>query len=265
MLLNENEKDFFVEWESAATNCTASALEILRQLECGEEVISHVASLRIYPRIPYLCAAWIESATERRELGISVALHCIGLKLLDDFADGDTNIAAVDLVSGGHLITQAATERYFDASGGDLLVQGTIECWLPAARHVRQEIHMDMNGLDEWLAATAKKALLPLYIGVLYQKRQPHACEALETAFTLIVTLGQIVDDWNDRNNAMETSNLIVLIKDGRASHDAAREWVVNARRLIFAIFDQHPPKLAISPFVEGLADRAIAALEKSI
>jgi hypothetical protein len=261
MPLDTGSSDTFLEeWEAAAKTCTATAIEVLRGLGCGEAIISYVASLRIYPRIPYLCAGWIDNRSERRELGIALALHAIGVKLLDDLVDGDTDFAPNDLAMG-HFIAQLGNERYFEASSGNLLTSGTIERWLPAARYVRHEIHSELEDFDQWVSGAVRKALLPLYVEALYRERLPQICEELKSVFGLTTALGQVVDDWNDRERDAEAANLIVMINDGRVDRAVAHSWVVDTRSLIFEVLERHPPALAMAPFIAGLADRATASV----
>jgi len=259
----QSQAAFMAEWEAAATAVQDTLQTIFVELGCGEDIRRYVSGLRIYPRIPYLCASWVADPGHRKEIGIAFAIHATGLKLLDDLVDGDSGLRASELVVG-QIFCQVAIERYFAASNGKLLAVNTMGEWLPMYRHVITEQEATFVDLDHWIAGCRIKSLLYLYIESLYRADLPRTCDDLREAFILLTTLGQVVDDWNDRTNEHETSNIILMAADGRINRASAIEYVEIVHRKLQAILAAHPPQLNFHPFVEGLADRARRAINSA-
>jgi hypothetical protein len=250
---------FQTEWSRAAKTVRTEAIGIVQSLGCSEALIAYLGSMNIYPRIPYLTASWIADQELREQLGMAISLHAIGLKLLDDLVDADSDLPVSDLGTG-HVLTCAATSRFHEATGGKLLV-GNLAAWMPVYRHVIHEPLTHVEDLQHWVDGARLKSLLYLYVEALYRERRPEACDDLREAFELFAALGQVVDDYKDREGMCEPGNLILMIADGRVSPSEALAWVEGARQRIRAIFARFTPDFGCADFFEELGGRACAVI----
>src|SRR5262245_45026305 len=95
------------EWRKAEETIIIKALAVINNFCPGPEFDVYVATNKGFGKYIYPLAAWVDNPECRFTAGVAFALHCFGIKLLDDIIDRDKPFAPADLIVGSQLCDQA--------------------------------------------------------------------------------------------------------------------------------------------------------------
>jgi hypothetical protein len=228
--------------------------------------LEYVRGMKGYPRIPYFASLWVPDPVQRRDLGIAICTHAMGIKLIDDLMDRDQPIEPWDQILGMYL-TQSSTAvfcsyaraaevtRVFDADYEVIWREQINEAQRPADS-LESWIHYARIKSGRMMMCYASAACLAADV----VERLP-AARAFAEAFGVLFMIGDVIRDHLDLGEA--GGNLVHLIETGRVRRDeavaATRFWRTEALR---ALAD-FAPVFAISDFMAGFADRLITSLSE--
>lgn len=100
--------EFLAEWERVRTLVCDEACTLLREIEPSGKLATYASGLRGYFKLPFLCAWHAPDAELRAKIAAVVAFHIVGIKLLDDLIDADTDVDSCSLGCGSlRLIAEA--------------------------------------------------------------------------------------------------------------------------------------------------------------
>ena len=259
----DGQMDAGAEWDKATRLALERADLLIERLGRSKQLRVYVSKLKIYSRVPYICAAWVPHQSERIEIGSALCMHAMGLKLLDDLVDGDQPLSPTDLASA-YPICEYASEIFRKASGGFPIVDECLFEWSLMWRYVMAEPGNSTRSLSEWEAGARRKSLLALYVGTVCNAlKTPGLRHRIGRAMESVAVIGQIVDDFKDFETLGErNSNIASMIKEGMVDRDEARVFFKGMTAEIAETLLLYPPHFNFIPFVEGLVGRAQTCLQ---
>jgi hypothetical protein len=133
-------------------------LRELTDLGMSEAGLTYVRELRGYPRTPYYMTIWVADPVLRRELGVGVCVHAVGVKLIDDLIDDDQPIGVRDQIFGVQLLSVGTTllgSHRRPARVLSVLEADYRDIWRQEVREVNAPRPTD---LESWIAAARIKA-----------------------------------------------------------------------------------------------------------
>lgn len=98
----------------------------MRDLGASRDIIEHMHTMRLYFRVPYMLTSWCHDHS-RQEIIETLADHLFSMKLLDDAADGDSDICALELL-GHSLSFQAFAYKRIEELGNAGVCAMMSEC-----------------------------------------------------------------------------------------------------------------------------------------
>lgn len=215
--------------EEAETVVRERTLEALAAVGMSDAGLDYVRTLKGYPKTPYYMTLWVRSAAVRREVGVGICMHSIGVKLLDDLIDGDQALDSKDQVFGVFLIQKASTVLCsHDRPVEVLRVMEADFCkiWRQEVRERR----VPPQTLAEWNAGARVKSGLFLgdYAAVACLAGGAAGSVAAARDFAeAFGTLYMMGDDWMDYEEMGESEgNLAHLLATGKADPDSFTELV---------------------------------------
>jgi hypothetical protein len=234
-----------VEWDRAGHYVRQQLDELVVRAGLGEKIRRHVAQIRGYPQVLYMCAAWLESPQLRFDFGTAFCMHAVGLKLLDDLIDADQDQAPRDLLVG-HIFCDEAVRRLHAICPRVLLIEEFADGWLPIWRYVLAEPDVEVLDLQNWESGCRVKSgrLMALYAGVACRAAGHEAiahriCAAMEA----IGTIYMIWDDFLDRLKFAEArSNLAELLASRVIRAADAAHLLNQLENEITEVVTAHPP-----------------------
>ncbi len=234
-----------IEWDRAGQYVRQQLDELVVRAGLGEKIRRHVAQIRGYPQVLYMCAAWIESPQLRFEFGTAFCMHATGLKLLDDLIDADQDQLPRDLLVG-HIFCDEAVRRLHAICPRALLIENFTNGWLPIWKYVLAEPDVEVRDLAHWASGCRVKSgrLMALYADVACRAAGHEAiahriCAAMEA----IGTIYMIWDDFLDRLKLAEAhSNLAELLASRVIGAADAARLLNELESEITAVVTAHPP-----------------------
>ncbi|WP_147127596.1 hypothetical protein [Shimia ponticola] len=98
-------------WAQAISDVKTDLVECLKEVTNDPVILSYCEGLGLYLKVPYLLSHRLAHGPLRTRIDHSLARHIVGMKLLDDAADLDTDLDSTDLVCCGlHLLHSASGE-----------------------------------------------------------------------------------------------------------------------------------------------------------
>jgi hypothetical protein len=206
---------------------------VLSQLDMSPDAYEYASSQRGPQRVPFLCTLWCPDPEKKDVLNRGIALHCLGVELMDDLLDGDTGLAVSDLGIGAYLI-QLGTSLLCTA-GRPSAVHATLE------RHYRniwryqiRELRDRPSTYKDWLDVARVKSgqVLVCYTEIVCfasgiepdPKVQGDYADALGT-------LIMVRDDLKDYQETGElTGNLVWLLRERRTDVEAVSALIEELR-----------------------------------
>lgn len=241
----------------------------LRAWGGGEDLVAHVATMRLYFRVPHMLTVWL-AGDARRAVARALALHLLAMKLLDDVVDDDSGLDRIDLLQA-YFRAQNESLRDLCALSADpagLVDRLTDDLAVVTAGQVRtkREPAQDLPG---WLAhaETYGGRFLALYGSLAADAgRRPDVEEparAFGRAFGLVIT---IADDLRDYDRHGERSgNLRHLLVQGRVALAEAVALVEGLRREATAAVRAGDPGEDLGPLVDSYADEVVERLAQAL
>lgn len=209
--------------ESAkALNLMMKAVDqVMEDMDISRELREYVHRRKGLTRKVYPTAAWVKNPHKRMILGTASCLHCLGLMLLDDIIDADTEFSNAELIVG----TEFCTKAYVMMKEVDALsyfFDDYREVWMPKMRHVIKEPVTDINSLEEWENTALIKAgeVLACYTRFCFAAEQMlDNFETVRPVFRALGIVFTVVNDYAGRARPTEQhSNIFALINRGLIS-----------------------------------------------
>jgi hypothetical protein len=252
-------EQFDAELEECERLVRERCMAALSDIGMSTQGLRHVEAMEGYPRVPYHMVLWVLDPELRKELGMAICTHAVGVKLLDDLFDADQQIPPRDLLLGVYLF-QLATVTFGShqnhAEVLQVLEEGQRRVW----QHAFEEKRGVPTSLDAWLVNARTKSGLML---ATYAQIACLACGATESvakarafaeAFAVLYTMG---DDWMDYAGLNELEgNLAHLVASGQVSLDDFREAAKYWRGAATEALTGAPTACDLVPFIQKLAQK---------
>lgn len=253
---------FDQEWQAAQEAVIERCLAILADVGMSEEGLRYVRDMKGYPRIPYFTALWVMDAERRKELGIAVCIHAIGIKLIDDLVDKDQDISHWDQALGVFLLqsTMAMAGRYDSPRAVlDVFEEDYRVIW----RKQLEEMRQPAFSMDSWVDYASVKSGLMLanYAGVAcLAGGVPESQEAARTFAEAFGVLFMMGDDLRDYQELHETGgNLSHLVVTGQISHELLLSTINYWHTRAVEALRSRPIAHDVTPFVDDFVQKIVA------
>lgn len=254
------------EWDRASDYVYDRLDNLLVALSRGREIRDYVGNLKGYPRVLYLCAAWIEDPSIRFRAGTAFCVHAAGMKLMDDIIDGDQNVRPRDLILG-HVFCEDAVEAFNSINPEIPLVSDFHGRWMPIWNCALSEADNSIVTVEQWRENALRKS------GQWMAAYGEAACRLsgrfdLAPAVTSILETAGIIymisDDIRDHSELNEVdNNIFALLTAGLASQDAVIGLFENQVRYLLGALEKCPPFFdfwpALLPVINRSRDKLIA------
>jgi hypothetical protein len=252
------------EWTAAQGVLLDRITDRLAGIGMTADGLRYVRQMKGYPRIPYFASLWVPDPVQRRELGVAICTHAMGIKLIDDLMDGDQPIQPWDQILGMFL-TQSSTAVFGGYHRPAEVLRVFDEDYEVIWREQINEAQRPAHDLDSWIHYASIKSgrMMMCYASAAclaadVPDRLP-AARAFCEAFGVLFMIGDDIRDHRDLGEA--GGNLCHLIRTGRVSREqavaATRWWRAEALRAL----DESPPEFPITEFMADFADRLITTL----
>ena len=148
------------------------AAEALSGIGMTPDAYDYATSLRAHIRTPVFCTFWCLDPALRDALNRGIALHCLGIKLVDDLLDQDTRFSSVDLAPGVYLI-QTGTAFLCTVAPPEKTHETLKQYYSRIWRCELAELRKRPSTFEEWLHTARIKAgeILECYTAIAC-----HAC-----------------------------------------------------------------------------------------
>jgi hypothetical protein len=245
------------EWEAVHAAVVRRVHGTLADLGMSPRALAYVDSLRLYQRAPFLVAAWVPEAALREELSVAVAMHLIGIKLVDDLLDGDTDFERVDLGLGVQLI-QGATRTLASHAHGARVLEVLEEDYRRIWQGQVREKRTPAASFGEWREAAELNAArcLGCYAEAATlaggDAASVEAARAFARGFAFLV---RIADDLLDYGRGEREGNLGHLAALGLTGTPQIHALTEEMRALARAAVALRPPVHDLAPVIDRYAD----------
>lgn len=267
MISVEIPEEFKREWQMAERVHTDMALRLLTQFECPKSMEGYVLSRKGFVRWVYPMSGWIPQSDIRYIAGSAFAMHSLGMKLLDDIIDADTQFSPSDLLVGYQFCNQACTEL---ASIGaiDEFLSIYNEFWPDIWRHVKKEPGAVYSKLSEWIDSSYSKCgrLLHSYAAVasLIIDR-PEITSRLEPAFRAMGVILTLLDDLRDYESPAEQhANVRRMIERGVVTRSDVEAVLEGAASQLIHCLKVFPPTFPVNAAYLDAIRKCRAALKRT-
>jgi hypothetical protein len=209
----------FPQWDDTFQRLARRSSELLAQAGSPPAFVQH-ALTRLPPvRLLFVSTLWVDGADFRSDLATAIGLHMLGVNLIDDIIDRDTDQAVAELAAGFLLLQTGATLLCSHSRSN--AVQAELErAYTTIYRAVLDEARRCPDTLKEWhdLALVRGGIVLECYVAVcaLASGRTPRPAErefarALGVVFAL---RDDVADFWK---KAERRGNVIALQRRDQA------------------------------------------------
>lgn len=258
--------EFKAEMDIVQQQVLDRVLPTLAELGMTEEGLTFVRELKGYPRTPYYTTLWVLDDTQRKDLGVAICIHAIGIKLLDDIIDADQPLSPRDQIFGIFLLQMAEA-----IIGGYHNVHEVLKTFEMDYKQIwRQEVHekrVAPDTLEDWIEAARIKAGLMLanYGAVVCLASDlTEWVEPARTYSEALAVLYMMGDDWTDFEELGEREgNLAHLIGTGKVSMAELTEAVGFWQRRANEAAKQGQTACDIEPFVNHFAKKIIGLFQQ--
>lgn len=238
------------EWNAAEQFLFSQCIAICDSIELPEEFRNYVLSSKGFSKYIYPLSAWVCKPEIRFSTGCAFALHCYGIKLLDDIIDQDQPFTDADLVSAGTAFCNQALSDLGKVGALSIAMELYPVYWPQIWRHTRKEPTTVINTLDHWAqSARIKCGRILAYYGEIacvmsgLTQEAAHVKSGLE-AMGIVYT---VLDDIRDAHNPREQhSNIKVLIDRGAVDRGAAAAMVDAAAAEFESCIEAAPPAFPV-------------------
>ncbi|MGA5409722.1 Moenomycin biosynthesis protein MoeN5 [Streptomyces lavendulocolor] len=232
----------------------------------SDDLVAHVAALRLYLRVPHFLTEWITDRAVRAETASALALDIVAMKLVDDLMDDDTGLDRVELACLAlHLHLTALRELCRlsrDAQAvTDLLHRDfTTIC----TGQIRTKKHRART-LDEWRthARTYGATFLGCYGSLAtLAGRLPGAqapARAFAEAFGTVITIADDLTDY--ARDGERDGNLGHLLRTRAVTGGQVVSLLERLRARAHAAVREQPASRALGPVVDLYTDDVLDRL----
>lgn len=249
------------EWQDASRFVLKQLDDILQRLGRSDALRTYMQEMKGYPRVLYMCAAWIDEAALRFNLGTAFCIHSCGLKLIDDLIDGDQDLSPADLVAG-HVFCETASDIYSRELPGHRLSHGWSDTWMPIYEYVFQEPDNVITSYPVWLDGAVRKSgnLMAAYCRAAHVGDADAAFVDLAAdAMNAIGVLYMISDDLRDHTLLDERqSNLVELIRTGEVDAADVLATLNDIRARVERACAARAPAFSFWPMLEIIHDKCV-------
>jgi hypothetical protein len=252
-----SDSGFEREWDRAHAEVRARVNGVLRDLGMSERALAYVAELRLYQRAPFLVTQWVRDPSLRSEMTEAVALHLIGIKLVDDLLDGDTDFDRWDLGLGVQLI-QGATRALASHAHAHRVLAVLEEDYRRIWQGQLREKREPAETFEEWHRAAELNAArcLGCYAeAATLAGGDPAAVEAARAFARAFAFLVRIADDALDYARGERHGNLVHLLEGGALDVADVHALVEQMRSEGRRAAAMHAPAYDVAPVVDRYAD----------
>lgn len=192
--------------------------QLMAEFGTPASLIVYVHLRKGWMRKLYPTAAWVRDGDLRRRLALANGLHCLGLKLLDDIIDEDTDFRGRELIVGQQFCMRAL-ELVNEAGALPAFFRDYQAVWGPITRHITKEPTTPILSLKQWEQSANVKAgdVLAAYARFCFcAEDRLDEFEAVRPAFHAFGTIFTVLNDYLGRDRPTEAhSNLFALIGQG--------------------------------------------------
>jgi hypothetical protein len=252
------------EWAEAQRILLDRCERLLAGLGMSDAGLAYVRQMKGYPRVPYFAAIWVPEARQRRELGMAICMHAMGIKLVDDLMDADQPIRPWDQILGVHLM-QAATTVFGRYAAPDRVLAAFDDDYRVIWRKQVEEASRPADSLETWIGYARVKSgrMMMCYataacLAADVADRVPAARDFTE-AFGVLFMIGDDLRDFRDLDE--KGGNLVHLIRTGRVDADRTVEAIRHWRDEALRALDRCPPVFPVRNFMADFADRLVTTI----
>jgi len=257
--------ELLAEWDIAYEEARARILDGARDHGALPATVEYISAMRFYIRSPFPLTLWVPDPTVRMELTCDLAMHIVGMKLLDDLIDGDNDVDRYDL--GGCLLLQHRAVRGLTARAQEPrhILEVLDDEFVTIGVGTHRSRSEPAQNLAQWRdrAEAYGSAFLGCY-GTL-AAIAGGVPEAIGPANLLGRRLGMIVtiaDDLTDYyRNGQRTGNLGHLIKTDQVTTTEVAELVEEMRSSAAGLLRESPPVYDVTPVVDLYADDVVTRI----
>lgn len=247
------------EWEAASASVLQQVDQLLLSLGASAAIRSYLQQMKGYPRVLYMCAAWVSEPQLRFGLGTAFCQHSCGLKLIDDLIDGDQDLSPRDLVSG-HVFCEDAGARYSALVPGHRISEDWRGTWMPIYGYVFQEPDQVITSYPVWLAGAVQKSgkLMAAYCrAAMTAETDRPLVDLAADAMEAIGVLYMISDDVRDHAQQGErVSNLLELVHSGHVDAGEVLATLTDLRQRISRACTAREPSFDFFPYIDLIFDK---------
>ena len=249
------------EWQDVSRFVLKELDGTLHKLGRSQALRTYMQEMKGYPRVLYMCAAWIDEPALRFSLGTAFCIHSCGLKLIDDLIDADQDLSPSDLVAG-HVLCEVASATYSRELPGHRLAHDWERTWMPIYEYVFQEPGNVITSYPAWLDGAVRKSgnLMEAYTRAAHVNDGDRAfVELAADAINAIGVLYMISDDLRD--NALldeKQSNLVELIRTGHVDAGDVLATLDDIRARVERACAARAPAFSFWPMLELIHDKCV-------
>jgi len=206
---------------------------VLSPLDMSPDAYEYALAQRGPQRVPFLSTLWCPDPEIKDVLNRGIALHCLGIELMDDLLDRDTGLDMGDLSIGAYLI-QSGTSLLCTV-GNPLAVHSTLErhyqnIW----RYQLRELRCRPSTFEEWLEVARVKSgqVLVCYTEVVCHASDIQPDPKIHDDYAeALGTLIMVRDDFKDYQETGElTGNIVRLLRERRTSVETVAALIDELR-----------------------------------
>lgn len=256
--------EYIIESSLSDRKCQSEISKIVDGLQLSTTDSNYLLSMPNICTWFYILGCWLDDADARVGLGYSVAMHCFGIKLLDDIVDDDTPCSHAGLMTAGTLVCDAAHREMVQFDMIEHFFRYRPGVWTGLWRDQFDLDLMPSERLEDWLLFAEKRTgrLLDFYAGFLSQHESHKLDEATicETAMR-IANIWSVFDDCKDVEKDRiagqnRHTNLRLMIERGSLSKAAVFALLQREQDFIMSVVRRSPPCLNFQPFLENVIQR---------
>lgn len=221
------------EWGDIADYVRDKILSRLVAMGSDESLRNHALGRLAPPRLLYVATVWVDDCALRRKVALGAGLHMLGINLIDDLLDQDTNQACTELTCAGSFLLQSGASILCTLARSQTGWKELELRYQRISRATLAEMRQRPGSLQEWVDLAQVKAgeVLECYVALAClaagKKPRLHIERSLARALGLMFA---VRDDWTDFwKRREEQGNLFWLLMEGRAEMTAVRHAVAEA------------------------------------
>ncbi|GGK06702.1 hypothetical protein GCM10010123_40600 [Pilimelia anulata] len=249
------------EWQRAQAELHRRCAAKLGAVGMSPAGLAYVRRMKGYPRIPYFAALWVRDPELRRELGVAICTHAIGIKLIDDLMDRDQPIEPWDQILGVYLLQHSTATFGAHARPAEVL-RVFDEDYDVIWREQVHEAQRPADSLASWVHYARIKSgrMMMCYASAACLAADAPAAlpaaRAFAEAFGVLFMIGDDLRDFRQLGEA--GGNLVHLVRTGRVDLADAVAAIGHWRETALRALADCPPVHPVADFMAGFADRLV-------